>query len=52
MIMQQESSAFPFNPEDDVPFYFNLKQIQESALQVYQNFPLQTNRDFFVSIVT
>ena len=49
MMPQQESSAFPFSSDVDAPYYFNLKRVQESALHVYRDFPLQSNKDFFVS---
>ena len=42
-----QQSEFPFNTEDEAPFYFNLKRIQEDCIASYPSFPLQSNKDFF-----
>jgi len=47
MIKQQES--FPFRTEAETPYYYNLKRIQENVSNVYPSFPMQANKDFFVS---
>lgn len=42
-----QKSEFPFNSEDEAPFYFNLKRVQEDVVASYPAFPLQSNKDFF-----
>ena len=33
----------------EAPYYHNLKRVQETVSAVYPNFPMQSNKDFFVS---
>ena len=34
---------------NEAPYYHNLKRVQETVSAVYPNFPMQSNKDFFVS---
>ena len=49
--MIQKSDRYPPIRDDDdqAPYYHDLKRVQESVVGVYPNFPLQANKDFFVS---
>ena len=47
MIQQQES--FPFQSEVGAPYYYDLKRVQENISNIYPAFPMQANKDFFVS---
>ena len=35
--------------ENELPYYHNLKRVQEAVQSVFPNFPMQSNKDFFVS---
>ena len=48
MISQPELMGF-HSQEDETPYYHKLKQTQDAVSSIYPNFPMQANKDFFVS---
>mmetsp|Transcript_23412 Transcript_23412/g.29103 ORF Transcript_23412/g.29103 Transcript_23412/m.29103 type:complete len:80 (+) Transcript_23412:185-424(+) len=44
--MIKQSSPYPYDQEDDMPYFVRLKEIQETVSVVYAGFPMQANKDF------
>lgn len=47
--MIRQSSPYPYEQEDEMPYFVRLKEVQETVSTVIPSFPMQANKDFLVS---
>ena len=47
--MYRQTDPYPYEKEDEMPYFVRMKEVQETITVAYPGFPMQANKDFLVS---